>query len=255
MPYICPLNKDTSAYLDAFWGQTLTPMSDISFENNPRLVNAHDIVFVEKGTGTFAHDLQVSETADGVTVYVCAHLFAEPRVVHNYLADYLPFTFDVVGEMLPARCCILPAAGGGFRNPEGTVTGRIASFWVQERPNRVAHTKWLRILDNMREFVACANRVPGSRCDTSRLYAVDAATGTAKLRFEWEPMAELDETELNLPIFNRFDRGIKPLEDTVPLGVALDVNFALNLVMKPDADVNNGIVCEVYARLLAVSQE
>lgn len=194
--YICPLDADTNAYLTAFCDRSFTYISAIRFKDDLFDLKPADVAFIDK-SGTHADGTE----RDNTEIYTCAHLYNQPVVVHSFVADQLPFTLYATGQLSAKDCFLIPApdAPGRYLNCEKTKTSSVASCWMEERPNRISHTEWSRLLCTLRKLVACADRIrDGLRHDTSKLYAVDPEDGTVKLRLEWMPKPT--QTEVRIPV-------------------------------------------------------
>lgn len=205
MPYICPLDAATDEYISKFCAESLTQMSSVRFKGDPHILGPDDVGYIDDDVTHYANGT-LMEGKDAKS-FICARVFKEPRPICNYVADNLPFTFVVNGQICPDDCFIIPATDdlGGFFNREKTQRNHVASFWVEERPNRVSHTEWTRLFDKVRKFVACTNMIQPetetATCDVSNLYRVDSKTHTFKLKFEWVPKPTESEVCLLTCVF------------------------------------------------------
>ncbi|TCD60735.1 hypothetical protein EIP91_009618 [Steccherinum ochraceum] len=252
MPYICPLSASEDRYITDFCEHSLTPITDVHFKDHHQAVSKQDIGFLD-------YTDEDESTAQPIT-YVYTYKFAEPRTIGEFTGDQLPFTFIVHGQISPSDCFIIPAVGGGFTSLDGATRRDMASFWLEERPNRVSHSEWRRVRANVSKLASCTRiglrEASGLivRRDTTDLIQIDNSTGTAKLRFEWVPKNR--ETEHDFPLLNHRDQAAR-LPSTgsqAPTEVAVTVMFSLRCTVQENMSEPTGKYYKLHARLLALSQ-
>ncbi|TCD65448.1 hypothetical protein EIP91_002661 [Steccherinum ochraceum] len=252
-----PLPDDSnSTYLSDFLAETLTSLSDVHFHESPRALTWSDVDLVDErelppncttnGPSSDSTNPLLEDGEPRFTTYLCMRTFTESRRVGSFVTEQLPFNFYVRAQISPTDCFLLPATdgGGGFFNLDRSERRNIASFWVEERPDHVSRTEWVRTMDNIHRLAMCSGirRTPGTRIprDTSNLYRNEAGAGVAKLRLEWVPMETQTE---DFPLVDRHEQHIGPYtgEDSLT-GVPVTVLFAL----KCDAYPRRSFPGELY---------
>lgn len=131
-------------------------------------------------------------------LWTCCRTLQRPLLIPIRVCA-CPLRVDVVGQIIPDRCFIIPTSRNTFLNIEGTRTKPIASFWVESRSDPASRVEWSHFRDAILSL--CRRAAHIFTTDFSKLFHIDRASGAMRIRIEWHPeLASDGRTVRNLHV-------------------------------------------------------